>query len=88
MPAIATARVLSFMTKKTLYRTRPPRVSTSTVNESAAARPSQCAARNVFHGVCVPRSGAGAMPRSLRIALIVFRATSWPRLFSPPRMRV
>ena len=58
------------------------------MNESAAARPSQCAARNVFHGVCVPRSGAGAMPWSLRIALIVFRATSWPRLFSPPRMRV
>ena len=32
---------LELMTKKTLYRTRPPKVSTSTVNESAAARPSK-----------------------------------------------
>ena len=35
---------------------------TSTVKKSAAARPSQSAARNVFQGVFVPRSGAGSMP--------------------------
>src|SRR5262249_38074017 len=28
------------------------------------------------------------MPWFFRIALIVLRATSWPRCFSPPRMRV
>ena len=56
IPAIFTARVLSFMTKKTLYRTRPPKVSTSTVNESAAARPSKM-------------SGEKRLPRSVRAAL-------------------
>jgi hypothetical protein len=62
-------------------------VSTSTVKKSAAARPSQWAAKNVFQGVFVPRSGAGSMPWSLRIALIVLRDTAWPRRFTPPRMR-
>jgi hypothetical protein len=64
------------MTKKTTYRIKARRVSTSTVKKSAAASASQWAARNVFHGVFVPRSGAGSMPWFLRIALIVFRATS------------
>src|SRR6266849_6526022 len=57
-------------------------VSTSTVKKSAAARPSQCAARNVFQGVFVPRSGAGSTPWSLR-SLIVLRATSWPETLQP-----
>src|SRR6516162_3743477 len=63
-------------------------VSTSTVKKSAAARPSQCAARKVFQDIFAPRSGAGSMPWSLRIALIVLRATSGPTCFSPPRIRV
>jgi hypothetical protein len=46
-------------------------VSTSALKKSAAARPSPCAARNVFQGVFVPSSGTGSMPWSLRIALIV-----------------
>ena len=58
------------------------------MKKSAAARPSQCAARKVFQDVFAPRSGAGSMPWSLRIALIVLRATSWPTPFSPPRIRV
>jgi hypothetical protein len=65
------------MTKKTTYRTGPRNVSTSTVKKSAAARPSQCIVRKVFHEVFAPRSGAGSMPWSLRIALIVLRPTSW-----------
>ena len=40
---MCTRRVFSAITKKTKYRRRPARVSTSTVNRSAAARPSQCA---------------------------------------------
>src|SRR6516164_10546570 len=88
IPAISTLRVFNVMTKNTTYRTRPLSVSTSTVKKSAAAMPSQCAARKVFHDVFAPRSGAGSMPWSLRIALIVLRATSWPTPFSPPRIRV
>ena len=45
---------------------------------------SQCAWRNVFHGVRWPRSGAGAMPRLRRIRFTVFRPISWPRLANAP----
>ena len=40
IPAISTVRVLRRITKKTKYRTNPPRVSASAVKKSAAARPS------------------------------------------------
>ena len=36
------------------------------MKKSAAARPSYCAAKNVFHGVRVRRSGAGSMPSVVR----------------------
>src|SRR5262245_7478740 len=76
------------MTNTTTYRTSPRMVRTSTVKQSAAARPSQCAARKVFHGIIVPRSGGGSTPWSLRIALTVLRAMSWPRLLSAADARV
>ena len=60
---------LQRITKKTKYRRRPASVSTSTVNRSAAARPSQCVCRNVFQGVRWFRSGAGASPWSCKIRL-------------------
>ena len=88
IPAMVTRRVLSSITKKTRYRLRPASVSTSTVNRSQAARPSQCACKNAFHGVRRARSGAGSIPWSCRIRLTVFRAMSWPRFASAPRMRV
>ena len=78
----------SSITKKTRYRLRPVSVSTSTVNRSQAAKPSQCACKNAFHGVRRARSGAGSIPWSCRIRLTVFRAMSWPRFASAPRMRV
>jgi hypothetical protein len=46
-PAICTRRVCSSITKKNRYRLRPASVSTSTVKKSAAARPVQCASKNV-----------------------------------------
>jgi hypothetical protein len=46
------------------------------VKKAAAVTLSQCAARNVFQAVFVPRSGADSTPWSLRIALIVLRAMS------------
>ena len=85
---MCTRRVFSTITKKTKYRRRPARVSTWTVNRSAAARPSQCACRNVFHGVRWFRSGAGAIPWSCKIRFTVFRAMLRPRLASAPRIRV
>ena len=88
IPAMVTRRVSSSITKKTRYRLRPASVSTSTVNRSQAARPSQCACTNAFHGVRRARSGAGSIPWSCRIRLTVFRAMSWPRFASAPRMRV
>ena len=88
IPAMVTRRVSSSITKKTRYRLRPASVSTSTVNRSQAARPSQCACKNAFHGVRRARSGAGSIPWSCRIRLTVFRAMSWPRFASAPRMRV
>ena len=59
IPAMVTRRDLSSITKKTRYRLSPASVNTSTVNRSQAARPSQCACRNVFQGMCRLRSGAG-----------------------------
>ena len=85
---MVTRRVSSSITKKTRYRLRPASVSTSTVNRSQAARPSQCACKNAFHGVRWARSGAGSIRWSCRIRLTVFRAMSWPRFASAPRMRV
>ena len=85
IPAMCTRRVCSAITKTTKYRRRPARVSTSTVNRSAAARPSQCVCRNVFQGVRWVRSGAGSSPGSCKIRFTVFRAMWWPRLASAPR---
>ena len=82
IPAMVTRRVSSSITKKTRYRLRHASVSTSTVNRSQAARPSQCACKNAFHGVRRARSGAGSIPWSCRIRLTVFRAMSWPRFAS------
>ena len=61
---MVTRRDLSSITKKTRYRLSPASVNTSTVNRSQAARPSQCACRNVFQGMCRLRSGAGSTPWS------------------------
>ena len=63
-------------------------MSTPTVNRSQAARPSQCACRNVFQGRRRLRSGAGSIPWSCRIRFTVVRAISWPRFESAPRSRV
>ena len=76
------------ITKKTRYRRSPANVSTSTVNRSHAARPSQCACRNVFQGRRQLRSGAGSIPWSCRIRFTVVRAMLWPRFESAPRIRV
>ena len=56
--------------------------------EPQAARPSQCACRNVFQGMCRLRSGAGSTPWSCRIRFTVVRAIVWPRFESAPRIRV
>ena len=85
---MVTRRDLSSITKKTRYRLSPASVNTSTVNRSQAARPSQCACRNVFQGMCRLRSGAGATPWSCRIRFTVVRAIVWPRFESAPRIRV
>ena len=53
-----------------------------------AARPSQCACRNVFQGMCRLRSGAGSTPWACRIRFTVVRAIVWPRFESAPRIRV
>ena len=58
------------------------------MNRSQAARPSQCACRNVFQGMCRLRSGAGSTPWSCRIRFTVVRAIVWPRFESAPRIRV
>ena len=60
IPAMVTRRVSRSITKKTRYRLRPASVSTATVNRSQAARPSQCACKNAFHGVRLARSGGPA----------------------------
>ena len=62
------------MMKSTKYRTNPTRVSTSTLKKSVAAIAPQCALRNVPHGIF--RSGAGSIPFSCRIRLIVLRPIS------------
>ena len=85
---MVTRRDCSAITKKTRYRRSPASVSTSTVNRSQAARPSQCACRNVFQGMRRLRSGAGSIPWSCRIRFTVVRAISWPRFESAPRIRV
>jgi hypothetical protein len=59
IPTISTVRVLSFMTKSTTYRISPATVSTSTVKKSAAASPSQCAARKVLPRHLRPPFGCG-----------------------------
>jgi len=63
-------------------------VSTSTLKKSAAAMAPQCALRNVFRGIFLPRSGAGSTPCSLRIRWIVDRPRSKPRFLIAPRSRV
>src|SRR5262245_36734017 len=72
------------MTNSTTYRISPAAVSTSTVKKSAAGRPSQCAARKVFHGIFVRRSGAGSMPWSFRMALIVLPRDLVAEVLQPP----
>ena len=42
----------------------------------------------VLHDMLLPRSGAGAIPWSARILLIVLRPSSCPRFLSAPRRRV
>ena len=74
--------------KKTRYRLSPASVSTSTVNRSQAAKPSQCACRNVFQGVRRLRSGAGSIPWSRKIRFTVVRAIVCPRFESASRIRV
>ena len=80
IPAIWTRLVVMSMKKRTWYRTSPKRVKTSTVKKSAAAMAPQWAARKVFHGMVRPRSGAGTIPRPLRILLMVLRLRypDWP----------
>src|SRR6476620_6471720 len=56
MPAISTARVLSFMTKKTLYRTRPPKRQ-------------HLHRERVGCGQTVPMSSEKRLPRRVRAAL-------------------
>ena len=53
---MVTRRVSSSITKKTRYRLRPASVSTSTVNRSQAARPSQCACKERL-----PRRSSGPL---------------------------
>jgi len=43
---------------------------------------------NLAHGIRVPRSGAGSMPCSCKMRLIVFRPISWPRFRKAPLIRV
>ncbi len=64
------------MTKSTKYRTKPVRVSTSTLKKSVAAIAPQCAFRKVSHDIGCFRSGAGSKPFSTRIRLIVLRPIS------------
>jgi hypothetical protein len=75
------------MTKRTTYRISPAAVSTSTVKKSAAARPSQCAAK------CLPghlraalRSGLDAVILQDRFDCVAGDVVA--EVFSPPRMRV
>ena len=42
----------------------------------------------VLHDMLLPRSGAGAIPCSARILLMVLRPSSCPRFLSAPRRRV
>lgn len=53
-----------------------------------AAIASQCALRNVLQGIRFERSGAGSIPRSLRIRRTGDRETAWPSLPSSPTIRV
>ena len=85
---MCTRRVLSRMTNKTKYRTRPRYVTTSTLKKSAAAIASQWTARNVFQSTVRPRVGAGSKPFSLRMRAIVERPSLNPTFFSAPRSRV
>ena len=73
--------------EKTKYRVRPCIVSVSTAKKSAAAMAPQCARRNVRHDICLPRSGAGAMPWARRIRLTVVRARPCPMFFMAPTIR-
>ena len=70
------------MTKRTKYRTKPDRVSTSTLKKSVAAIAPQWAFRKVSHDI--PFLRIGSNPFSSRIRLIVFRPISCPRLSSAP----
>ena len=76
------------ITKKTLYRTSPRTVGTSTVKKPAAAVISQCAFKNVFHRIRPLRSATGSMPWSDRIRWIAVRPSSCPTWNSSPRMQV
>ena len=58
------------------------------LKKSRAARASQCASKNVFHGVRRLRSGAGSMSWSPRIRSTVFRFTVIPRLSRESLIRV
>lgn len=75
-------------TNNTQYRTNPNPRSTSTVKKSAPAIAPRCDLMKVCEFALRPRSGAGSIPCSLRMALIVFRAMSCPRLESAPLIRV
>lgn len=43
---------------------------------------------NVAQEYCLLRNGAGSMPCSFRMRLIVFRPTSYPTFLSAPRSLV
>ena len=67
------------------------RLRTSTVNRSVAAIAPQCAfysMMKVLHDMLLPCSGAGTIPWSARILLMVLRPTSYPRFLSAPLSRV
>jgi hypothetical protein len=76
------------MAKNTWKRTRPPRLTASTVKKSAATIVPKCALMNVLHELRFRRSGAGSIPCSAKSRRIVLRPTSWLRFASAPRMRV
>ena len=48
----------------------------------------RCALMNFAHGMHLPRSGAGSIPCSCRIRLIVFRPILYPRFCRAPLIRV
>ncbi len=78
IPAISTLRVLRSVTKRTKHRTKPVRVSSSTLKKSVAAIAPQCAFGNVSREI--PFLRIGSNPFSSRIRFIVLRPISCPNV--------